>query len=164
MLAARDYYTRSRNVGGVLAMIARRCVDGGKGGGASHHLQWSCIAISRVRGWRCIIVIGSAVHRYLLSLLRDAPGRCGGGQNQARSDTTAKRPTGPPIDGRTDGWMDELMRELLPCCWLVGSDVAGAAANVGCRYYRSALNSAHGYCLPDHLGNCWPTALPANRT
>lgn len=41
-----------------------------------------------------------------------------------------------------------------------GGDVHGS----GGRSIAAALNSAHGYCLPDHLGNCWPTALPANRT
>lgn len=52
--------------------------------------------------------------------------------------------------------VDRRIEELLLVLVVAGAGAVAATA--------AALNSAHGYCLPDHLGNCWPTALPANRT
>lgn len=73
------------------------------------------------------------------------------------------------VDGSVDRPTDRRIKELATVVAVAtvarsrcsASAVAGAGAVAAT---AAALNSAHGYCLPDHLGNCWPTALPANRT
>lgn len=74
-----------------------------------------------------------------------------------------------PVDGSVDRPTDRRIKEPATAVAVAtvarsrcsASAVAGAGAVAAT---AAALNSAHGYCLPDHLGNCWPTALPANRT